>query len=475
MDTQRSPEASQATRNKVRAVSSESSRDPAGAVAKNIAKSIAKNKSTLLLDLSLLRDNAAFRTVVIARTLSVFSLGMLTVAVPVQIQELTGSPMQVGIAMALGGGGAFAGLLAGGVLADRWDRRKLILFARSVCGLGFAALAVNGFSSSPSALAIYVLALWDGFFSALGVTALLAATPFLVGRENLGAAGQFNMLTVRMGGILSPALGGMVIASFGVGWNYLAAAIGALLTVAQLMRLPPIPTARREPQHPLRALGAGIGYLFVNRLVGAVVAVGALVSLGGGVRILLPALAEDVYRVGPSAVGMMYAAAPLGATVAALTGGWLGGFARSGALLLASGAAAFVALASLGLISDPVVAFVALAGFGYLSSIASLLQFTLVQRHTPEHLLGRVNGLWAAQAVTGDALGALALGGVSRVFPLTSAILIFSLVALLSSGVMAIGFRSLRFASSKESENLPSTAADKSERPQPQLLKSKKA
>ena len=93
----------------------------------------------------------------------------------------------------------------------------------------------------------------------------------------------------------------MVIASFGVGWNYLAAAIGALLTVAQLMRLPPMPPARREPQHPPRALGAGIGYLFVNRLVGAVVAVGALVSLGGGVRILLPALAER--RIPRRAVG----------------------------------------------------------------------------------------------------------------------------------------------------------------------------
>jgi ENTS family enterobactin (siderophore) exporter len=89
--------------------------------------------------------------------------------------------------------------------------------------------------------------------------------------------------------------------------------------------------------------------------------------------------------------------------------------------------------------------------------------------------LGRVNGLWAAQAVTGDAFGALALGGLTRIFPLTSAVLIFSLVALLSSGAMAIGFRSLRFASSKKSEDLPSTAADRSERSQPQLLKSEKA
>jgi ENTS family enterobactin (siderophore) exporter len=216
---------------------------------------------------------------------------------------------------------------------------------------------------------------------------------------------------VRVGGILSPAIAGIVIASFGVGWAYVAATLGTLITVTQLIRLPPMPPASGEPQHPLRALGEGVGYLFVNRLVGAVIAVGALVSLGAGVRILLPALAEDVYRVGPSAVGFMYSAAPLGATLAALTSGWLGGFARSGALLLACVAAAFVALGALGLSNSPFIAFGGLAGFGYLSSIASLLQFTLVQRHTPDQLLGRVNGLWAAQTVTGDALGERGDGG----------------------------------------------------------------
>ncbi len=462
MDSQRAPGASQATRNENHDASSIPVGEPTDAAR--------KSKSSLLLDFSLLRDNAAFRTIVIARTLSVFSLGMLTVAVPVQIQDMTGAPMQVGLAMALGGGGAFAGLLAGGVLADRFDRRKLILFARFVCGLGFTALAANAFASSPSVLAMYVLALWDGFFSALGVTALLAATPILVGRENLAAAGAFNMLTVRMGGILSPAIGGIVIASFGVGWNYVAATVGTLITIAQLIRLPPMPPARGEPQHPLRALGAGIGYLFVNRLVGAVIAVGALVSLGAGVRILLPALAEDVFRVGPSAIGAMYSAAPLGATLAALTSGWLGGFARSGALLLASAASAFMALAALGLTSNPIIAFGALAGFGYLSSIASLLQFTLVQRHTPDQLLGRVNGLWAAQAVTGDAFGALALGMLSRALPPSSAALAFSFFALLSSGTMAIAFRFLRFHSVDRNEDAPSPVADKSQRPRSATL-----
>ncbi|MGD9544281.1 MAG: enterobactin transporter EntS [Methylocystis sp.] len=458
MNARRPERASPETHNETDGGSSNSCRKTADA-------GTPKSRSSLLLDFSLLRDNAPFRTIVIARTLSVFSLGLLTVAVPVQIQNLTGSPMQVGLAMALSGGGALAGLLAGGVLADRWDRRKLILFARSVCGLGFAALAINGFSAAPSVLAMYVLALWDGFFSALGVTSLLAATPFLVGRENLAAAGAFNMLTVRMGGILSPAIGGIVIGAVGVGWNYVAATVGALITITQLTRLPPMPPAPRAPQHPLRALGEGIGYLFVNRLVGAVVAVGALVSLGAGVRILLPALGEDVYRVGPSGVGFMYSAAPLGATLAALTSGWLGGFAGSGALLLASGAGAFVALGALGIAHDPFMAFCALAVFGYLSSIASLLQFTLVQRHTPDQLLGRVNGLWAAQAVTGDSVGALALGFLSRALAPLSAVLIFSLFALLSCGAMAIGFRSLRYASVERREEMPTPPADEGRQP----------
>ena len=69
--------------------------------------------------------------------ISVFAFGILMVAVPVQIHQLTGSTLQVGAAMALDGIGMFAGLMCGGVLADRMDRRRLILLGRSLCGLAF--------------------------------------------------------------------------------------------------------------------------------------------------------------------------------------------------------------------------------------------------------------------------------------------------------------------------------------------------
>ena len=120
----------------------------------------------------------------------------------------------------------FIGLMVGGVLADRYERKKVILLARGTCGIGFIGLCLNALLPEPSLLAIYLLGLWDGFFASLGVTALLAATPALVGRENLMQAGAITMLTVRLGSVISPMLGGVLLATGGVAWNYGLAAAG---------------------------------------------------------------------------------------------------------------------------------------------------------------------------------------------------------------------------------------------------------
>lgn len=418
----------------------------------------------ILTDFSLLRVNAAFRTIFIARTLSVFALGLLTVAVPVQVQAMTGSAAQVGLVVALGGAATFVGLLAGGVLADRFDRRNIILFARSVCGLGFAALAVNAFSASPCLPALYLLAAWDGFFSAFGMTALLAATPALVGRDNLAAAGALSMITVRLGGIVSPAVGGLIIVSSGVGWNYALAAAGTFLTLVPLVGLPSMPPQGRGAEHPARALLNGVRYLFDNRVVGAVVAVGTLVSLAGGVRVLFPALATAAYHGGPSDAGLMYSAVPLGATLGAVTSGWVAHLRRPGLALLLSSGAAFAAMGSLGLSGDAAAALVALAVYGYLGSITSLLQFTLVQKHTPDHLLGRINSLWTAQFISGDALGALGLGVLGLFLAPPQAVFAFGAPALLSCGLMAARFGALRGLSGAEAAPAPDPGAEKDKR-----------
>ncbi|MGE4802274.1 enterobactin transporter EntS [Yersinia hibernica] len=394
-------------------------------------------KLPILLDFSLLKDNANFRAVFFARFISILGLGMLTVAVPVQIQMMTGSTLLVGLAVTLDGVGMFIGLLLGGVLADRLDRRKLILFARFTCGLGFIGLSINAFSAVPSLWVLYILAAWDGFFGALGMTALMAATPSLVGRENLAAAGGLSMLTVRLGSVISPAIGGLVIVYGGVGWNYGIAAVGTMLTLLPLLSLPSMKPTTSQHEHPLRALATGVLFVLQHKIVGSVVLLGTLVSMIGAIRILFPALAQSTYHVGVSQIGLMYSVVPLGAAIGAFTSGWVNQVRRPGMVLMYSSIAAFLAIGTLGLTHNFYLALPGLLLYGYLGSISGLLQYTLVQTHTPDALLGRVNSLWNVQFVTGESFGALGLGVLARVMTPALSALTFGMAAAAIGGVIA--------------------------------------
>lgn len=400
---------------------------------------------SIWVDFRLLRNNPHFRAIFIARLVSVLGLGMLTVAVPVQIHVLTGSTLQVGIATALDGLGMFIGLLAGGVLADRYDRRLLILLARGLCGLGFLLLALNSFIAQPSLVALYVVAFWDGFFGALGMTALMAAIPGLVGRDNLAAAGALSMLIVRLGAVLAPTIGGLVIVSLGVSWNYLLAGLGTLCTLVPLLRLPRLlPLVDTGDQQPWQALLEGVRFLLQHPIVGAVVALGTVQALLSAIRVLFPALAEQGYAAAALAVGLMFSAVPLGAMLGALTSGWVGTVRYPGQVLWLCVISAALLVASLGWVSWLPLALVVLATLGYLSSIASLLQFTLVQSHTPDAMLGRINSLWSAQDVVGDSLGALGLGAVARALGPLLGVTGFGLAAAALAGILGSWFVSLR-------------------------------
>ncbi|WP_054179849.1 enterobactin transporter EntS [Trabulsiella odontotermitis] len=379
------------------------------------------NRQSWLLNLSLLKTHPAYRAVFIARFISILSLGLLGVAIPVQIQMMTHSTWQVGLSVTLTGGAMFIGLMVGGVLADRYERKKLILLARGTCGIGFLGLWLNALLPEPSLLAIYLLGLWDGFFASLGVTALLAATPALVGRENLMQAGAITMLTVRLGSVISPMIGGLLLASGGVAWNFLLAALGTFITTLTLLRLPLLPPPPQPREHPLTSLLAGIRFLFHNPLIGGIALLGALLTMASAVRVLYPALAQG-WQMSSSQIGLLYAALPLGAALGALTSGTLAQTSRPGRLMLLTTVAAFIAIALFSVMPWWLGGALCLVFAGWLSAISSLLQYTLIQSQTPEAMLGRINGLWTAQNVTGDAIGAALLGGMGAILtPVASA------------------------------------------------------
>ncbi|PTA93547.1 enterobactin transporter EntS [Kosakonia sp. H7A] len=396
-----------------------------------------------LLNLSLLHTHPAFRAVFLARFISILSLGLLGVAVPVQIQAMTHSSWQVGLSVTLTGSAMFIGLMFGGVLADRYERKKLILLARSTCGVGFIGLCLNAQLAEPSLAAIYLLGLWDGFFGALGVTALLAATPALVGRENLMQAGAITMLTVRLGSVISPMCGGLLLASGGVVWNYGLAAAGTFITLLPLLSLPALPPPPQPREHPLKSLLTALQFLFRNPLIGGIALLGGLLTMASAVRVLYPALAMS-WNMSAAEIGLLYAALPLGAAIGALTSGKLAHSERPGVIMLMTSVGAFVAIGLFSLMPVWALGVLFLALCGWLTAVSSLLQYTLLQTQTPEAMLGRINGLWTAQNVTGDAIGAALLGAMGSMMTPASSASISGLVLAAIGLVLVVALSELR-------------------------------
>lgn len=381
----------------------------------------------ILTDFSLLKVNTHFRNVFIARTVSLLTIGMLIVAIPQQVYQMTQDVFQVAIVTAFEGIAMFIGLLLGGVLSDRYDRKKLILFARLVCGLGFMGLAVNAMLDTPSLYVLYFLSAWDGFFGALGVTAMMAIMPIIVGRENIVQARAISMVSVRLATVISPAIGGIVIAASSVAWAYWIATIGTLFTVLLLLGLPVLkPQTENEDEHPVQQLLQGFRFVFQNKVVGSTILIGTILGFTSAIRILFPQIVDQQFAGGAFELGLMYSAVPLGATLGALLSGWTASLTRPGTVMIYASLAVFACMFLIGLSPWLLLTLVILSVFGYLSAIANLLQYSIVQGHTPDEYLGRINAIWLAQDASSDSIATTILGALTRFLPISSSIFLFS-------------------------------------------------
>ncbi|ODU03442.1 MAG: MFS transporter [Pseudonocardia sp. SCN 72-86] len=382
----------------------------------------------LWMDPSPLRDRG-FRAVFVGRTIAVFGLGFVLVAVPLQVYTLTGSTAGVAAVTATVGIAAFAGTLAGGVLADRHDRRVVIVAARAAAGLGYAGLTVNAFAPDPAMWAIYTCGVVDGVAGGISSTALMAATPNLVPREKLAAAGALMQLMVTIGTVAAPALGGLLVATAGFGGNYAVCTATAVVTVGSLLRLPALPAGGTGRSGP-RLVAAGFAFAVRDRHVGPVLAVGIVGMVTAGWTVLLPEFTTAVLGGGPGVVGLLYAAPAAGAMLGSLTSGWTGAVVRLGPVLLLTTLLACVGLAAAGATTSALVTGLALAAFGFGRAVCDVVRYTAVLESTPDALRGRVSAVWSAQLVVSAAVGAGVAGAVAGLLPVRWAVTGYGLVAL---------------------------------------------
>jgi ENTS family enterobactin (siderophore) exporter len=400
----------------------------------------------IALDVAPLRENRDYRRLFTGRFISMAGNAVAMTAGSWQVYGLTHSSLSVGLLTLASGAGMFTGLMAGGMLADRHDRRTVLMLVQAPQAVLAALLMVNSLLSHPMLWPLYVVTFCIGLCSGLSSPASTAATPALVGDEKLPAAAALNATASQLGQLGGPAVAGLLIAGPGVATCYaIDAACFAIFGLA-MIGLRPMPPVTRAQRPGLRSLAEGLRYVRHSSVVGGMLLVDTNAMIFGMPQSLFPALASTHFHGGPATFGLLAAAPGLGAMVGAATSGWTGRVRRPGVVVIAAGIVWGAAIALFGLVRSLPLAllFLAIAGMGDL--ISEVLRNALLQRYTPDQLRGRVSSLYLAQVTTTPALGNVEAGVVARLISPTFSVVSGGVACVAGALVLGAAIPALRRA-----------------------------
>jgi MFS family permease len=381
----------------------------------------------LLLDLTPLRVNPEYRRLYIGFNLSNIGSHMATVAIGLQVYDLTGSTAAVGLV------GLFALVplvvmgLYGGSLADHHDRRVVALAAQSVAWLTSVLCALQAWLGNTNVWVLYALvALWSAAF---GVTSPSRTSiyPRILDRSLLPAANALSVFAMNAALTVGPLLAGFLVDWGGFRSAYTVDAVittGALWGLLRLRSLPPEPhddeSAATRPG--LRSVLDGFAFLATRPNVRMTFVADIVAMLLAQPRVLFPAAGAVIFGGGAKTVGALSAAAAVGGIVAMAFSGRLGGVHRQGLAIVVSivgwgfaisgfGVAMLAAGGALSQTAALWVGLVCMAVAGASDAVSAVFRTTILQSATPDRLRGRLQGVFIVVVAGGPRLGEM-LGGL---------------------------------------------------------------
>jgi MFS transporter, ENTS family, enterobactin (siderophore) exporter len=385
----------------------------------------------IVIDAAPLRESRDFRRLYAGRLAASAGSMITTTGASWQVYTLTHSPLDVGLLTLTTSIGGLVSQLTGGMLADRHDRRTMLLATGLPQALLASALLANSRLTHPALWAIYTIMLAIGMLSGIGSPAATAAVPALVGQSRLPAAAALNGLGNQLGNLAGPALAGVLIAGPGLPACYgLSVACCGTFTIATAFVRPLPPTVRAQGPG-LRSLAEGFRHVRHSGVLGGILLVDTNAMLFGMPAGLFPALASQHFHGGSATFGLLVAAPGLGAIIGAASSGWTGRVRRPGVVVIGAGIVWGLAVVCFGLTRSlpAALAFLAVAGMG--DMISEILRNTLLQVYAPDELRGRLTGLYLAQVSTAPALGNVEAGIVAQLSSLT--------ISVVSGGLACVG------------------------------------
>ena len=384
-----------------------------------------------------------FRRLWLSQLVSLTGSQMQAAAIDWHVYLLTHSPLALGLVGLSRVIPITALSLWGGVVADRYDRRKIMMATQLTMTLAAATLAVLTMTGRETRWLLYVL---TGLTSAAGSfdnPARQALLPRLVPREALPGALAMNLTMFHGGMIAGPGIAGVFIAASGNGTKGLASIylvnalsfLGVLVTLFTMKASGAVEVASSERARPWAQLREGLKFVFSTPIMVWTMTLDFIATFFSGATSLLPIFADQILKVGALGFGWLRAAPALGALVGSLYTALRPLPPRQGRVFLWSVGAYGLATVVFGLSRSYALTFTALAATGLADLVSTVVRQVVRQMITPDAMRGRMTSVNMIFFMGGPQLGELEAGLVASLFASAA---IGATVSVASGGVATI-------------------------------------
>ena len=388
------------------------------------------------MDISPLRKYPDFRRLWTSGLISYFGSMITYVALPFQIKELTNSYIAVGLIGAVELVPLIIFGLYGGVLADKVDRRKMILYTEIALALMTFSLFINSQLDNPSLIWIYVVAGTFAALDGLQRPSADAILPRLVGHDDLPAASALMSLRWQTGVIAGPALAGILLATAGTGTAYLVDVATFVISILFVLRVKSVKPFEKNLAPTISAMREGIKYAASRKDLMGTYLVDLAAMFFAMPTALFPFWADQLDA--NWALGLFYAAGTIGSVIVTLTSGWIKNYHHHGraVFLAAIGWGAAITLAGTTDSLFLIIFFLALAGAS--DMVSALFRGAIWNQSIPDELRGRLAGIELLSYSVGPLGGQMRAGTFAAVTNLKTSVI--------SGGLLCIGFVSIAAA-----------------------------
>ena len=385
-----------------------------------------------------------FRLLLIGQAVSLTGTQMQQVAVVWQLYLLTGSPLSLGLLGAFRVTPILLLALGGGVAADAFDRRKVMLASQVGMMLASGGLFAATHLGVVTPGIIYGLAALGGVASAFDPPSRQALLPQLVPVHALPNALSIYNAVYEVAAIGGPALGGAMLAWKGVQPIYLFDIVSYLAVIGALLAMEHRAPSRGLAGLSKHALFEGLRFLRGRPLILSTMLLDFVATFLAGSLLLLPIFADQLLKVGPRGLGLLYAAQPVGAVLAAGVLSWLPTVRHQGRTLLVAVAVYGGAIAVFGWSRWFPLSLAMLALSGAADTVSVVMRQTVRQILTPDELRGRMTSVNMMFFIGGPQLGEVEAGVVAKLIGVRVSVWSGGLACVVAAVVAALLVPSLR-------------------------------